>query len=414
MLVKSVTFNRAGGVSRFTAEFSKAASPERTFTGQIAFHADVEPPETPGDPFLAAALLPAMFLGESLEVSAPVSGRLVKAITTVQDIYLSWYPGFLKRIAVMTPFVVPEGTPRFSDATACFFSGGMDSRYSLVKHRQTISTLLTVKGFDIPASDESVWPQIVAANRETAAAFGMKLIPVETDLRDVLDPTYPGLGRSFDGDFWGRCLHGPFLAAVGLGLQRHFGTVIIPSTWPYERLQPWGSHPLADPQWTTAATTFLHDGCELGRLGKLKVVSQTTGALRHLRTCSVYTAGCYNCGKCDKCYRTNLMLQLFKVFEQAGSYGAPVPLHSLITWQMPPHLGLLYRDLMEEASAQGHEEMADLLRVTVGDRISLGREWHRLKRSSAHLGAMAFTKLGFQRHARSIRKRWNRLRGVTN
>jgi hypothetical protein len=288
----------------------------------------------------------------------------------------------------------------------------MDSRYSLIKHRQTISALLTVKGFDIPASDQSVWPQIVAANRETAAAFGMKLIPVETDLRDALDPTYPGLGRSFDGDFWGRCLHGPFLAAVGLCLQRHFGTVIIPSTWPYERLQPWGSHPLVDQQWTTATTTFLHDGCELGRLGKLKVVMKTPGALRHLRTCSVYTPGCYNCGNCDKCYRTNLMLQLFKVFEQADSYGEPLHLHSLITWQMPPHFEFLYRDLMEEASAQGHEEMANLLRITVGDRTSLRREWHRLRQSSAQLGVQALRMLGFQRHARSIRKRWNRLRRV--
>jgi hypothetical protein len=121
MIVQSVTFHRTGGVSRFAAEFCTAASPERIVTGQIALHADVEPPETPGDPFLAAALLPAMFLGKSLEVRAPVSGRLVRAITTVQDIYLSWYPGFLKRIAVMTPFVVPEGTTRSSDATACFF-----------------------------------------------------------------------------------------------------------------------------------------------------------------------------------------------------------------------------------------------------------------------------------------------------
>jgi hypothetical protein len=89
-----------------------------------------------------------------------------------------------------------------------------------------------------------------------------------------------------------------------------------------------------------------------------------------------------------------------------------MPLRSLITQQIPAHAERLYRDLMEEASAQGNEEMVQLLRITVGDRYSFRREWHQWRQRSTHLGVMALRKLGFQRHARSIRKRWDRLRGA--
>ena len=406
MIISGVTAQRTGGETRFAAQIRTAADPTRVREAFITIHRSVEAPETLGDSFLAAGLLPAMYLGEPLEIHAPVSGRLVQAINTVQDIFACWYPQFMRRVAVATPAVIPEGTRRTSEATACFFSGGMDSRYSMVKHCDTISALLTVKGFDIPIDDTNIWPKLAAVNRETAADFGMDFIAVETNLREVVDPTYPA------GDFWGHCLHGPLLAAVGLCFQRQFGTVIIPSTWPYHRLVPWGSHPLVDGQWSTAATNFLHDGCEYGRLDKLRVIARTPQAIRNLRTCFDCTYGEFNCGRCDKCFRTKLMLQLYGVFDEAGSYGQPLPLESLITREVTGFRRMLYHDLLREAEVRGNAEMVHHLKIALGERHSYRRDWHLLKTGSARVGSWIVARLGVYRHARSVRKRWRRLRAI--
>ena len=210
MIISQASHSADTDSVRFAAQIRSDADRNRTREAFIRIHRKIAAPETVGDPFLAAGLLPAMLLGESLQIEAPVSDRLVQSVKTVQDIFACWYPGYLRRIEVITPQVIAEGAPRTSEATACFFSGGMDSRYSMLKHRETISALITVKGFDLPTDNQTIWPRLATVNRETAAEFGMDFIAVESNLREALDPTYPA------GDFWGKCLHGPLLAAVGL------------------------------------------------------------------------------------------------------------------------------------------------------------------------------------------------------
>ena len=48
--------------------------------------------EARGDPFLASMLLPAMVLGEDIEIEAPVSPMLVASLPRIMDIYAAWAP----------------------------------------------------------------------------------------------------------------------------------------------------------------------------------------------------------------------------------------------------------------------------------------------------------------------------------
>jgi len=74
------------------------------------------------DPFLAAALLPAMAKDDPLEVdrSLPVSPRFLTHAETLQEIYHCWNP-VLKKISIRARTAPSETV---NAGTCSFFSGG--------------------------------------------------------------------------------------------------------------------------------------------------------------------------------------------------------------------------------------------------------------------------------------------------
>ena len=106
-----------------------------------------------GDAFLAAALLPAMLRGEPLEIeeSAPVSPKLLTEISQLQRIFHCWNPVFkiIEVIAKTAPAAARN------DGVASFFSGGVDSSYTFLKHKKDITHLVFIRGFDFDVKDEA-------------------------------------------------------------------------------------------------------------------------------------------------------------------------------------------------------------------------------------------------------------------
>ena len=91
------------------------------------------------DPFAAAMLMPSMQSGEPLEIIPPVSPRLSFNLPRIWDIFHTWWP-HLARIPIRAeprPIHARHGP----DCGATFFSGGVDSFYSLLKHRCGAGTL---------------------------------------------------------------------------------------------------------------------------------------------------------------------------------------------------------------------------------------------------------------------------------
>jgi hypothetical protein len=380
MIIKEVTFHSADGSSIFEALIQRRTPTLKGFTVRIVIHKEIESPASLGDPFLAACLVPCMFLNESLEVEAPVSSQLLAGINHIQGIFRNWYPKTLNRIQVITTKITTVDVAQKQPLkSACFFSGGVDSWYSVLNPHNEIGALVTVKGFDIPYADVSIWTELAQSNRQIANELGKELILVETNLRQFLDPTQANLGKTATDDFWGKYLHGAFLAAVGLCLQQHFSNVIVPSSYPYAQLHPWATHPLVDPLWSTGQTHFSHDGCEVNRIEKLTLVAKSKTALRNLRVCFSYSLGRYNCCQCEKCFRTMLALYLLGVLDQASSFDRPLNLRMLETMRLSPGSEVWYEDMLDEARFRQNHEVIDILRVILGQKFSARRKLSGLK-----------------------------------
>ena len=270
-----------------------------------------------GDPWLAALLLAAMARRERLVVPAPVSARLAASVPTLQDVFATFRPATYARVEVEVPVrAEPLPAPEAAPAVGLFFSMGVDSTYSLLKNRRghpageaAVTHLVSLNGIDVVEEAwDAAWPPEILANlRRVAAETGTTLLPVTTNVRREVGRLAP----------W-PMLHGGAMASTVLALGPRFRRLMVAASTTYDRLYPWGTHPVLDPLWSTEATGFVHDGCELDSIDKVPVVARSPLAMATLRVCPGYGSG-YNCGTCLKCLRTALDLQTIGALESCAT-----------------------------------------------------------------------------------------------
>lgn len=259
-----------------------------------------------GETAVAGLLLVAMAAGEDLCVDVPLDPTFAHNLSTIQEIYSTWGEG-LSQIEVEAPpsFGKTADEEREGKAAA-FFSGGVDSFYTLLKHEDEIDALVFVHGFDVSLEDSELRTAVSQRLRNVADAFDKQLIEVETSLKSVTEQD------RFTSELanW-ELSHGSALASVMHALPACVDRVYVAATQSYRHLFPWGSHPILDPQWKRSDLDLVHDGCEVTRLQKVDYISTSTKALENLRVCWKNPDQAYNCGQCEKCRRT--MLELLSV-----------------------------------------------------------------------------------------------------
>lgn len=279
------------------------ALPDGAFELEFAVDGAEEPAaiDDLGDSLFAALLLPAMVAGEPLSVDVPVSSRLLRRAGDIMAIYAAW--------ADLSPVAIKASStarPTGRGKTAQFFSGGVDSFFSLLEHPEDFggadptTRLVYINGFDIPLGNESLHGAVDSIRRVAATAeCGVTI--VTTNLRYLAEPMID----------WG-LYHGSMLASVALLLSGSVSRCVIPASHAYQFLGPWGTHPLLDPMWSTERLEIVHDGCEATREQKIDVVSAAQLAQRELRVCLQPINGVrvFNCGHCRKCVLTMLTLRL--------------------------------------------------------------------------------------------------------
>jgi hypothetical protein len=263
------------------------------------------------DPFLAAALLPAMARGEEIEVdpTLTVSPRFLKNARQLQEIFHNWNP-VLREVPIKAT-TAPAEPPKAGAFS--FFSAGVDSTYTFLKHVDDISHVVFIHGFDFFDVGES-YATAVERNSRFVATFDKTLIPVETNF-------YPfGYRYSLSRNLTQGCCLGTVALLLG------FEVAFVPGSLAYDQLIPVGSHPLTDPLWSNESVEVIHDGCEARRVDKLQKIVSSETALANLRVC--FTDMNVNCGLCPKCLRTMVALR-FLGFSDVAPF-PPLPALDMI------------------------------------------------------------------------------------
>lgn len=259
-----------------------------------------------GNPWLACLLPLAATLGEPLSVSLPVDAALGANAARLTKIWTAWYPALFEVPVHADVQTSPAANRR--DRVGAFFSGGVDSFFTVLRDRETaapgerrpIHDLITVWGFDIGLSRPDAFARLRDRHRVIADRLGKELTDVATNLRST----------RWSEAQWSRVAHGPGLASIALTLERRFEAVYIAGSGGHGKLLPWGSHSVTDPLFSTAQTAIVHDALAYLRTEKLEFLASSTLALESLRVCWESLTE-ENCGTCNKCLRTMIALDLF-------------------------------------------------------------------------------------------------------
>ncbi|MGZ8215747.1 hypothetical protein [Methylomagnum sp.] len=282
----------------------------------------VRSPKSPFDTrhynaFLVACLIPAVFHGETrIRVEGAVCPWLVDHLTTLLAYQNHWY-GYDRghargaTVALEAQDYIQYEEPRPA-RVGLFFSGGVDSLYSLRKNQLTlpvghpgrISDAIFVHGFDFGVrpqrgSEEDTFAYFLKNFEPIFQEAGIQIIPVWTNLQLLGIVSY---------DFWNREFMGPAMGAVAHALSGRLTDVLVASTYFIRDLHPYSSHPLIEPRLGSFSLRLHHDAERVRRLEKVATLADWPVALAHLRVCFFGKPGMLNCGVCGKCIRTKLEL----------------------------------------------------------------------------------------------------------
>lgn len=268
-------------------------------------------------PFLLAAVVPALRYGERrIRIDGVVCPWLKDNLASFMAYLTHWFWYKYGRSKDDTRLVKIESASSQTAyqppaRTASFFSGGVDSLYTLRRnllqvprdHAGSIKDIIFVHGFDIgvhPArgKEEDLFQYVIQGLQEFLEETQLNLIPAFTNLRTLASNL----------DCWLDEYMASAMAAVAHGLSGKLSDVFISSSYEIPKLHPFASHPMIEPRLGSYNLRIHHDGERLSRVERVKIIADWPIALASLRVCFEGKDGEMNCGSCPKCIRTRLEL----------------------------------------------------------------------------------------------------------
>jgi len=278
--------------------------------------------------FLIGGILPALRHGEKrIFVEGEVCPELKDNLRTVMEWLRLWYhTPDQKLIRIESKVQTSAKDIKLSQRVGMFFSGGVDSLGTLranhlnysPEHPGFIKDGLMIYGQNIESNtDPDTFEKAVSNLSNVAADAGLDLIPVYTNVRSLDEDT----------DFFCKQFHGAILGATAHAFSKCLGSIIISASDDFASLgiqkvkscKPWGSHPLLDPNYSSSELHLRYEGLYLSRLDKIRLIAGWDVALQNIKVCAPNYPG-VNCGKCEKCIRTQLELLAVGMLDKTRAF----------------------------------------------------------------------------------------------
>lgn len=324
--------------------------------------------------FILGSFLPAAYAGERrIAMNQAICPCLEEGLITALGQFRQWDgpPAQMPRIEAEGPSI--PVSPHKERGVGCLLSGGIDSLAMLranrlmypANHPNYIEHCIVVYGFDMGTGD--AWTRHLEALERTVDCLSevaqdakAKLIPVYTNVKSLND----------DLNFWMFRFHGAVLAAVAHALAPILRSACIAGTFDTKHLTPGGSHPLIDPNYTSADLRIEHVGIRYSRFAKTQMVAEWETALNNIRVCTqIYSAlkassHAMNCGKCEKCIRTMTALVALGKLSNCRAFPANDVSKELLgsVAIQRPYQRACYEELIQPLQAQGRDDLAQAIR----------------------------------------------------
>lgn len=275
------------------------------------------PPGIAAIPFLGIISQIIWFYDGTLDI--PVLDKTyAESMDNVKAVYQTMYPEIHLSGKVNIgnkTFALPRDYPR----KAAFFTGGIDSMATALRHRQENPLLISIWGSEQKVHQKKAWQQVSESQIAAAKELGLQRTFIASNYRNVLqqwalEPYFPG---RLQRPWYVEVAYGPIFLGLSapLAWREGIGTVYIASSYTAENGLPDGSHPALVEKTAWAGTRAVYDGGDEERQVKMeRIIKEVRGSFPGL-IFNVCTLGKDegNCSLCEKCSRTMVGLALMGI-----------------------------------------------------------------------------------------------------
>ena len=248
------------------------------------------------DPFVVANIFLIMSEGSQCAIHGPVSPSLLRNLAEFQSAWAAWRPDKYKQVEIVADRSAEEALAE-QDLAIAAFSGGVDSAFTMYRHRaglcdknwsRNIDAGLFVHGFDIPLEQKEAFERAAVRIGKTLASVDVRLITMSTNLQQ--------LNIEWDDT------HIAGVASALMLFKKNYREGLVPSGPSYHRmLIPWGSSPITDHLLSSKSFAVVHDGAGFKRVEKRGLIDKWEEGFQNLRVCFLADQRDQNCGQCSKC-----------------------------------------------------------------------------------------------------------------
>ncbi len=197
---------------------------------------------------------------------------------------------------------------------ATFFSGGVDSFFTLIRNFKESPDLITIWGADVDYENEEGWKVVKKYVEDIGRKYKLKNVLIRASVRRFIDNSE--LEKQYhdllQDNWWHAMQHG--IGLIGniapYAYKHRLKTILIPSTYTKETQVVCASRPEIDNHVRFGSTKVFHEGFESNRQQKVEKICEhvkNNNDKIKLRVCYRSLKG-ENCCECEKCYRTILSI----------------------------------------------------------------------------------------------------------
>ena len=248
-------------------------------------------------------------LNEDIEIET-LDESYIKNIQWLKEFYEKIYDMDFKSELIVKK---PVHNETESDETALFFSGGLDSTYSLFHNIEKNPRMIMICGYDMYMSKGitlMIRDKWVKTYKEFAEKINRRINFIYTNTREIINEDNVKIysGRYFKNSYWDSLRHGICLAGMGAPLTDYFKTLMTSANGCVEwdtvtKENPYGTGVNVNPRMGWGNINIVDDGA-IDRFRKAIEIKS------YLNSRDITLRVCYkpilrlNCMECEKCLRT--------------------------------------------------------------------------------------------------------------
>ena len=254
-------------------------------------------------------VIPMVWVSDQKWVIDIMDADLYYSLEKIKKVFKFFYPSLNWDGQLVPRVLVKNKCVHNNYDCAALFSGGLDAVCTSMRNYGKKQLLITICGSDVQVNNENMWQSVKDRCIEFGQNYCHDNVFIRSNFAILSNPNLAKVTPEIK-NWWGNTLQSLGYTSLTMPLLflKQCNQLFIGSTRTHEFPYPYGTHPLIDNAISCAGITVIHDGAELDRLEKIKVIDTVCNKnnidLPPLRVCWGHDKNGGNCCECEKCLRT--------------------------------------------------------------------------------------------------------------